>query len=194
MPGVAGKHVIVLNGMLPPSARRFALAHELAHLVMHNGSATEDMERDADAFASALLMPASDIRRELTGLRFRALGQLKARWRVSLAALVRRAYDLHVIAERQYRSFFIQLSKLPGGRKNEPGEFEPEKPRLMRYLIQHYQQTLRYSREEVAKLMVLSDHKMAEIYFGDAAGRLRAVEPKRHLHSVPMPDADVKLW
>ncbi|MFC6015536.1 helix-turn-helix domain-containing protein [Plantactinospora solaniradicis] len=194
MPGVAGRHVIVLNGMLPASARRFALAHELGHLVMHNGSASDDMERDADAFASALLMPASDIRRELQGLRFRELGALKARWHVSLAALVKRASDLGLITERQYRTSFIQLSKLPGGRKNEPGEFEMEEPRLMRYLIEHYQRDLQYSREQVAKLMVLHEHKLAEIYFGEASPKLRVMEPKRHLHSVPMPPANAKLW
>ncbi|MEV4197431.1 ImmA/IrrE family metallo-endopeptidase [Micromonospora globbae] len=194
MPGMAGRHVIVLNGMLPASARRFALAHELGHLVMHNGSASDDMERDADAFASALLMPAQDIRPDLRGLRFRELGSLKAKWRVSLAALIKRAGDLGTITERQYRTFYIQLSKLPGGRKNEPGEFDPEEPRLMRYLIEHYLNNLKYSREEVARLMVLNEHKLAEVYFGEAPRKLRDMEPKRHLHSVSMPSADARLW
>jgi Zn-dependent peptidase ImmA (M78 family)/transcriptional regulator with XRE-family HTH domain len=194
MPGMAGRHVIVLNAMLPASARRFALAHELGHLVMHNGSATDDMERDADAFASALLMPAADIRRELHGLKFRELGSLKSRWKVSLAALVRRAHDLSAISERQYRTFNIQLSKLPNGRKNEPGEFEAEEPRLMRYLIKHYQDALSYSREEVARLMVLKEHRLAECYFGEPPRQLHVIEPKRHLHSVPMPLSDSPLW
>ena len=58
---------------------------------MHCGTASEDMEHDADAFAAALLMPADDINPELRGLRFRDLGALKARWRVSLAALIRQS-------------------------------------------------------------------------------------------------------
>lgn len=194
MPGMAGRHVIVLNRMLPASARRFALAHELGHLVMHNGSASDDMERDADSFASALLMPAQDIRPDLRGLQFREIGALKAKWRVSLAALIKRGGDLGIITERQCRTFYIQLSKLPGGRKSEPGEFEPEEPRLMRYLIEHYLDKLKYSREEVAKLMVLSEHKLAEIYFGETATKLHAVQPKRHLNAVPMPPANTELW
>ncbi|MFD6752688.1 helix-turn-helix domain-containing protein [Micromonospora gifhornensis] len=189
MPGIAGKHVIVLNDMLPPSARRFALAHELGHLVMHNGYASEDMERDADAFASALLMPAYDIRRDLQGLKFRDLGQLKMRWRVSMAALIKRAQDLGAISERQCRTFFMQLSKMPGGRKRESGEFEPESPRLMRHLIEYYERELGYSRAEIAKLMVLKEERLMECYLGEDPRKVRSITPQRRLHVVPALEA-----
>ena len=187
MPGVADRHVIVLNSQLPASAQRYALAHEIGHLVQHSGSASADMERDADAFAAALLMPADDIRSDLRGLRFKDLGALKPRWRVSLAALIRQAHRLGAISDRQYRTFNIELNKLPGGRKHEPGEFDPEQPRLMRHIIDHYQQEVGYSADEILKVMVVTRERFDEFYLGVAQRRLRPVDTPGKLHSISMP-------
>jgi Zn-dependent peptidase ImmA (M78 family)/DNA-binding XRE family transcriptional regulator len=176
MPGdVGGGHVIVLNSQLSASAQRFALAHELGHLTMHWGVASADMEQEADVFAAALLMPASDIRPELHGLRFRDLGFLKSRWRVSLATLIRQAHCLGAITDRQYRTFNMQLSGMPGGRKREPGEFEPEQPRLMRHVLEHYQQDLGYSVDEILRTMVIVRERLDNDYLSAPQRRLRAV-------------------
>jgi Zn-dependent peptidase ImmA (M78 family) len=188
MPGIAGRHVIVLNSQLPPSAQRFALAHEVGHLVQHSGAASEDMERDADAFAAELLMPAEDIRPELRGVRFRDLGTLKARWRVSLAALIRQGHHLGCISDRQYRTFNIELNKLPGGRKREPGEFDPEQPRLMRHIISHYQSEVGYSVDELLRAMVITRERLDEYYLGAPQRRLRPVGAQGRLHSISLPE------
>jgi Zn-dependent peptidase ImmA (M78 family)/transcriptional regulator with XRE-family HTH domain len=187
MPGASGSYVIILNSELPASAQRYALAHELGHLVMHTGTASEDMERDADEFAAALLMPAEDIRPEMRGLRFRDLGSLKLRWRVSLAALIRQAHRLGVISDRQYRTFNMQLSRLPGGRKHEPGEFDAEQPRLMRHIVDYYQHELAYSYDDILNLMVITPEQLEESYLGKPSRRLRVVNPERTLHPVTVP-------
>jgi len=187
MPGVAGGHVIILNSQLQASAQRFALAHELGHLTMHCGTASDDMERDADAFAAALLMPADDIRPELRGVRFRDLGTLKPRWRVSLAALIRQAHNLGAISDRQYRTFNIQLNGLPGGRKHEPGEFDPEQPRLMRHILENYQREIGYSIDEILGTMVVTRERFDEFYLGAPQRRLRAVNAQARTHPVSLP-------
>jgi Zn-dependent peptidase ImmA (M78 family) len=187
MPGASGSYLIILNSMLPPSAQRYALAHELGHLVMHNGTATADMERDADEFAAALLMPADDIRPELRGIRFRDLGPLKPRWRVSLAALIRQAHRLGHISDRQYRTFNMELNRLPGGRKREPGEFEPEHPRLMRHILAHYNRELGYSRNDLLNLLVMTPEQHEAIYQDKTTRRLRAVSSSRTLYPVTTP-------
>ena len=186
MPGVAGSHVILLSSQLTASAQRFVLAHELGHLTMHCGTASEEMEHDADAFAAALLMPADDIRPEVRGLRFRDLGALKARWRVSLAALIKQTHALGAISDRQYRTFNIQLNSLPGGRKHEPGEFDPEQPRLMRHILEHYQREIGYSLNEILEAMVITRERLNECYLGSPPRRLRAV-------SAPMRRSSVSL-
>lgn len=186
MPGISGRHVIILNGSLPPSAQRFALAHELSHLVMHGGTASEDMEAEADSFASALLMPADQIKIQLRGLRFKELGALKAQWRVSLAALIRRAHDLDCISDRQYKTFNIQLNQLPGGRKREPGEFEAERPRLTKHLLDHYRTELGYSMKDLQTLMVVSDERLRTQYLGEPVRKLRPLNVNRAVHGVPL--------
>lgn len=186
MPGVSGRHVVILNSDLPASAQRFALAHELGHLVMHGGAASVDMEREADEFASALLMPEAQIRSQLRGLRFNSLGTLKMQWRVSLAALIRRAHSLGCISDRQYRTFNIELNKLPGGRKREPGEFEPERPRLIKYLLDYFQDELQYSNEDLRRVLVVTEGKLRRDYLGEIPRVLRAIDNARSLHSVPL--------
>jgi transcriptional regulator with XRE-family HTH domain len=55
--------LIFMNANMPGERYRFTLAHELAHLVMHNHPETdENMECQADEFAGELLMPAKEIR------------------------------------------------------------------------------------------------------------------------------------
>lgn len=185
-------NVILLNSALPASAQRFALAHELGHLVMHNATMPSmAMEEDAQTFASAVLMPKDDIYPELRGTRFRDLGSLKNRWRVSLSALIKRAHSLEAISDRQYRTFNIQLSGLPGGRKNEPGEFEAERPRLMRYVLEHYQRENGYSIDDIADAMIITRGCFEERYLGVPQRRLRSVgsssQVSQRIHSSPLP-------
>lgn len=171
MPGARyGGHVILLNGKLPASAQRFALAHELGHLVMHEGIASTDMEREADSFASALLLPADAIRPQLRNIRFRDLGALKAHWRVSLAALIFRANALGVITERHYRTLNVELSKLPNGRKREPGEFPPEMPRLIARVIRAHLDS-GYTMAELSRLMVIREEDLRAKYLAEELPR-----------------------
>jgi len=109
---------IMINGARPADRMRFTAAHELAHAILHE-TATPTSEQEADEFASEFLMPAKQIIDELHSLNFDRLSELKKRWKMSMAAIVRRAYDLDVISERNYKSLMIELSKA-GYRTNEP--------------------------------------------------------------------------
>jgi Zn-dependent peptidase ImmA (M78 family)/DNA-binding XRE family transcriptional regulator len=187
VPGPPGRYLIVLNDRLPPSNQRMTLAHEIGHLVMHqHATGREDIEDEAFLFASTLLMPASDIRSHLRNVRFRDLGGLKPIWRVSLAALIRRAHDLGEITPRQYRTFNMQLNKLPGGRKHEPGEFDAEEPRLIRSVVTHHLEDLGYSQAEIARLLVATEESMRERYLGEPRRTLRPVG-REGVISFPVP-------
>ena len=106
---------------------RFDLAHEYGHLVLHNGITTGDTEteKQANRFASAFLLPRGAFLREfapyLSGYRikWKDLLTLKAKWKVSLQAIICRAYDLGIIDSVKYRSAFIYLNN-NGYTKNEP--------------------------------------------------------------------------
>lgn len=175
VPGLNGRFIVFLNSRMSPSHLRFAMAHELGHLVMHQGSAFDQLETEADRFASELLMPRADIQPHLKGLRFSDLGMLKPVWKVSLAALTRTAFDLGELTERQYRYFNMKLNQLPGGRKNEPGEFKAEEPQLVKSLVDHHKTRLSYSDEELAKLMVTTESHLRRAYFEHPPRPLRIV-------------------
>ena len=55
---------------------------------------------------------------------------MKNRWKVSLAAIVRRAYTLGLYSESTYRRAFVQLNAR-GWREHEPAEPAFERPRTI---------------------------------------------------------------
>lgn len=113
---------------------RFDGAHELAHLIMHTSDqvGSKTIETQAHQFAAAFLMPADDIRDELPARAdWPTLLKLKAKWHVSIAALVIRAKTLGVMDERIYSQAWKTMS-VRGWRKQEPGEIgPPERPTLL---------------------------------------------------------------
>ncbi|ADJ49038.1 XRE family transcriptional regulator [Amycolatopsis mediterranei S699] len=121
--------VFLLNAATPPDRQRFTLAHELGHIVCHP-VVGPNQEKEADEFAAEFLMPAAQIVADLkSDLDIAMLGALKQRWKVSMAALVRRAHDLGVITDWRYRTLNVELSSL-GYRTDEPGVLPAEHPRL----------------------------------------------------------------
>jgi Zn-dependent peptidase ImmA (M78 family)/transcriptional regulator with XRE-family HTH domain len=132
----AGQPSIVVLNSKPASRCRRDLAHECAHLVLHRNkpTGTPDIEREADHFARAFLLPRDGFRREFprapySGI-WEALFRLKIRWRVSLADLILRAADLSLINGVQYLRLYKELSK-QGWLKAEPHEFEGESPEIL---------------------------------------------------------------
>ncbi|HZU70932.1 MAG TPA: XRE family transcriptional regulator [Ktedonobacteraceae bacterium] len=132
------KPLIVLSGETPGDRLRSTLAHELGHLVMHQavrGTARE-MEDEAYRFAAELLLPEQAIREEITTpVTLTSLSRLKPVWGVSIQMLIRRAYDLKIITERQYRYLFKQLTE-HGWRTREPISLQVEKPRALQQMAE----------------------------------------------------------
>ena len=121
-----GTPLVFLNTMKTPEHGRMDAAHELGHLVLHRHAGTHhrgrDVERDAQQFAAAFLMPAASVRSvvpRMATTTIPQLIQLKMNWRVSVAALARRLYALGLISEWSYRGINVQLSRY--GRTREPG-------------------------------------------------------------------------
>lgn len=157
--------IIVLNSEQPSDRMRFTLAHEIGHLVMHRFP-NPDMERQANDFASALLMPATEIKLALSGrLDLRRLAALKPEWRVSMQALLYRAQSLRLIEKAQaswlWRQFSATRMKL-----REPPEldFEPERPGVLARMIRLHLDTFGYTVAELAKLFHLHEGQVGRYY------------------------------
>lgn len=132
------KPVIVVSAGKPGDRLRWNIAHELGHLVMHRSmpGTQSERERQADLFASELLLPSDVMRVELQPpLTLTRLAELKGKWGVSIQGLVSTAYQLDIITERQRKYLFMQLSSL-GWRKDEPVAIPLERPRLLRKMAE----------------------------------------------------------
>lgn len=132
--------LIVLMGDAPGDRLRFGVAHELGHLVMHQGrpARVTEIERQAGEFAAELLMPESGIRADLVPpVTLSSLSRLKPKWGVAIQSLIRRAHDLDVISDRQYRYLFEQVARR-GWRTHEPDNLAipVERPRAVRKIVE----------------------------------------------------------
>lgn len=152
-----------LNSSVPGDRFRFSLAHELAHIVMHTIPGDDrKMEEEAHRFAAAFLMPAAEIRPYLANISLSALARVKAYWKVSIKALIKRAHDLKLITDHYYKMLNIQYNK--SFRDGEPGDIAVEKPTTLRQAVQYHMQRLGYSVRELADLLCLMDSDVSRLY------------------------------
>lgn len=149
-----------INSKLSGDRFRFSLAHELGHLLLHRIPQPE-MEKEAHAFASAFLMPARDIFPSLQSLALGKLGDLKAYWRVSMAALVYRAATLKAIDAQKIQRLRIQLAPY---RLREPVDIDVEQPTILSEIIEVYLKDLGYSVPELCKLLSIQEEEFSILY------------------------------
>jgi Zn-dependent peptidase ImmA (M78 family)/transcriptional regulator with XRE-family HTH domain len=131
---------VILNRDKASAARsRFDAAHELGHILLHRNVPSEYlipsktgrsgdkkampfykmMEKQAHRFAGALLLPDTSWGREGNPVSLTRYKNLKARWLVSVSAMLIRAKDLNLIQEDRYTILRKQFSNV-GWRTREP--------------------------------------------------------------------------
>jgi len=113
-----GFSIIAVEKKQPPTRRRFTIAHELGHMMLHEGkevrvdtafrvnlrspesSTAEDVEEiESNAFAASLLMPESFLKNDLSGFVFDIddeahIQSLAKRYQVSTQAMTLRLVNL----------------------------------------------------------------------------------------------------
>lgn len=105
---------------------RFDAAHELGHLVLHRSVSgleftkrNPEIERQAHRFASAFLLPAESFAAEVSRPSLDTFLALKPRWKVSIAAMIVRCFDLNIIDEA-YATRLWKNYSARGWRRGEP--------------------------------------------------------------------------
>ena len=136
-PESLGMPVIALSGGRPGDRVRLTVAHELGHIALGHSKLLHGAdENEAFEFGDELLMPEAAMRREMIPpITLSVLLRLKARWRVSLQALIRRAKSLGVIDESRATYLYTQIS-VNHWRQDEPVPIPLERPRLLRQLFE----------------------------------------------------------
>ena len=165
-----GKPFVFLNTMKSAERSRFDAAHELGHLVrdiytMQHGQAHGlEMERQADAFASAFLMPKKSVEANRPPTyTIKYLMKLKHYWGVSLAALAYRFNALGLVSEWNYRSLCIEIAK-SGYRTNEPEPMERETSQLLSKVLDILH-SRKQGRREIAESLNLSVEEINALTF-----------------------------
>ncbi|MDK6513436.1 ImmA/IrrE family metallo-endopeptidase [Klebsiella oxytoca] len=128
---------IFLNTRKSGERSRFDAAHEQAHLVLHRHGDVkgQDAEREADAFASAFLMPLENVMAvKMAFPTFDKIVQLKSLWKVSAMALIVRMRNLNVLTEWQYNSL-MRDATAKGYRTGEPGGIERERSLIIEKMM-----------------------------------------------------------
>lgn len=118
-----GKPFVFLARRRSPEGMRFDVAHELGHLVLHPAAACDDaaQEREANEFASELLMPRAAIPEYLRpNPPVAELLSVRDQFKVSAMALAYAAHSAGRMTDWAYRNTCIELSGR-GFRSGEPG-------------------------------------------------------------------------
>lgn len=171
--------------------RQFSIAHELAHVILHNTNLDVEnlsreefrsMEREADKFAAELLLPSESFRKDLiypTNLKF--YEELKKKWKVSILAMLMRAAELKVITQNQLQ-YLIKQYYSKGYRNGEPLDdtIKMQEPTLIRLAINMLLDNNRFTPNEFMKnlndngIWIESDE--VEDLIGLEKGKLKCVE------------------
>ncbi|WP_376097222.1 XRE family transcriptional regulator [Roseomonas sp. CCTCC AB2023176] len=163
------KPYIFLNTLKTTERSRMDAAHELGHLVMHRhtGSSHINAEDEAQAFASAFMMPPNDLKAEFQWVRsLNELIEKKRRWGVSVAALNYAVHKIGRISDWNYRGNYMALAK--AGRENEPNPMPPETSQVWtKILTDLWRQGITLSR--VAKLLSVPEKELNDLLFGIAS-------------------------
>lgn len=162
-----GTPFVFLNTQKSGEHARFDAAHELGHLVLHRHGQPHGLEaeKEANAFASAFLMPAKSIR--ASGLYFPTLESLiraKKHWAVSVAAFNYRLHSLNLTTEWTNRSLCIQISK-EGYRTQEPHGIARETSQILEKVFT----ALRaegLGKNDIAKELRLTTYEIDELTYG----------------------------
>lgn len=159
---------VFINTSKSAERLRFDLAHELGHLCMHRDARTNrnrKYELDANTFASTFLMPADGLAPQLVGSpSLQDVMHLKAHWRVSATAMVRRLHQLKRISDWQYRSWMIDLSE-QGFRSSEPNGIPKEQSALLRQVLALARED-GWGAERISKELGIPKRDFGEAFMG----------------------------
>jgi Zn-dependent peptidase ImmA (M78 family) len=158
--------MVFLNTYKTSERSRMDAAHELAHLALHRHafSRAKNVEAEAKAFASAFLMPkASMIAMGVRSPSFQQLVTLKKKWKVAVAALNYRLYEVDMMSEHHYRTNWIEVAKW--GRDKEPNEIPRENSQILpkAFSVLHDEGM---SRADVARELRIPRSELEELMFG----------------------------
>lgn len=190
-----GRPIIALtNNNESVMRRRFNLAHELGHILLHvsvenifdltNKNYKNLLEKQANQFASSLLLPDDSFTEHLISTSMSFFRQSKLYWNVSISALIYKANELHLLSENQYLYLQKQISA-NHWRKHEPDDdkIAQEHPRIFKKALEMLLKVNVVSKQDV-KMFLGFPVKDLETIFGISFADTNDFDNKPHLKIV----------
>ena len=162
---------VFLNTQKSAEHSRFDAAHELGHLILHRHAAPQgrQAEKEADAFASAFLMPRASVLAHIPKFAtVDVLVRLKRVWGVSAAALAYRFHTLKILSGWHYRTIYVELSKR-GFTKREPEPAPHEASQLLAKVFSSLREE-GITRQQVARELCVTTIELDDLLLGLAFG------------------------
>lgn len=163
-----GYPIIIINKNFSNDRKRFTLAHELGHILMHYSFTIpkyreSEVEKEANRFASEFLMPKDAIINQLYNLKLSELGQLKSYWLTSMRSIIYKAFELNCITKERYTYFNIEFSRL-GYNKKEPISVFIDNAEVFKNGYFLFKNELNYSIEDLQDYFNLPEEILKEVF------------------------------
>lgn len=187
------KVFICISTNKTPARRRFSMAHELGHLILHKEISQEDylltknykvFERQAHRFSGAFLLPEISFLNDLHIPSLDALAELKPKWKVSVKMMIQRCHDLDIISDNLYTRMLINYNRR-GWSRQEPYEnlVPVEQPRLLRRCLEGMVEKKIQEPKDIFFHLQLSQKYISELLgiepeFFSALQKMELVEPQ----------------
>jgi Zn-dependent peptidase ImmA (M78 family) len=159
---------IFLNTQKTAERSRHDAMHELGHLVLHRHGVPRgsEIEREADTFAHAMLLPKDGVIAE--AIRYptlQSLIPLKRRWKVSLASYIYRIHRLKMISDWHYHLLFQELAELTREGPAEPEGVLREGSQILEKVFSHLRKR-GVSKRQVADELAIPLAEIEKLVFG----------------------------
>jgi Zn-dependent peptidase ImmA (M78 family)/DNA-binding XRE family transcriptional regulator len=187
-------YILLASDKYTAFRRQMDVSHELSHLILHHGVSEEELEQNfekiedqAKYLACAFLLPHRSFAAEVFSLSLDGLLSLKAKWKVSVGAMIMRARQLEMLSDGAAQRLW-KYRATRGWHRREPldlpSETPVEEPRVLKRSIEMIVQAKVRSKTDllqsdiclgaadVEQLASLSPH-----YFAESASVV-AFEPK----------------
>lgn len=156
---------------------RLSLSHELGHAVLHRLLPSVDegeTEEQAFSFAVAFLLPPDHFDRQIPfdALTLTKARALKAQFGVSIAAIVRTAYERKRISRARYTSLYKQISARQW-RKREPDPLPVERSHIWPVSLAVHREEHGYTEHDLADIAHVDVELLGELFPEDFRRRPR---------------------
>jgi Zn-dependent peptidase ImmA (M78 family)/DNA-binding XRE family transcriptional regulator len=177
------------------SRSRLDAAHELGHLILHTDCIPGDRTHEQQAFrlGMAFMFPRESFIQEFPRrLIWPHLLEIKKRWKMSLASMVRRARDLGIYSEATYKRANLYIN-IQGWKLQEPDEPELEMPTILPQSIQLLSQN-GISTAKIAEQLNFSERDLLSLVYADGV-EMEIVQPKEDFSkNIAVINTPMSLW